>query len=67
MRPGLFYKLLDIIEAAEVRALYQYYENSLCYLEVNGNKSEIFKVTIGVKQGWPLSLIANNSICYSGK
>ena len=53
-RMGLFAKLIDTLGPAEFRALYNYYLDSWCYIEVNGEKSKLFKTGAGVKQGGPL-------------
>ena len=54
-RELLFEKLETILEKPTWSALYQYYNNSYSYVQLNNAEGEIFKTTIGVKQGGPLS------------
>ena len=54
-RKNLFHTLIGKIKPLIWRSLKNYYGCSLAYVEKEGEISEIFKTTIGVKQGGPLS------------
>lgn len=54
-REILFEKLYKIIDKKLWVALYEYYNNSYGYVTLNGLRGDIFRTTIGVKQGGPLS------------
>jgi hypothetical protein len=54
-RNGLFHKIIDKISDPEWRVIYNYYDISVCYRILNGQKSEAFKTSVGVKQGGPMS------------
>ena len=54
-RNGLFHKIIDKISDPEWRVIYNYYDISVCYIILNGQKSETFKTSVGVKQGGPMS------------
>jgi hypothetical protein len=54
-RHKIFAKLINVLHPKIWLALYQYYHNSLSYIENKNEKSETFCTTIGVKQGGPLS------------
>jgi len=47
--------MLSFCKPAVLRYLIQYYGNSYAYVNINGNKSETFRTTLGVKQGGSLS------------
>ncbi|RNA04086.1 RNA-directed DNA polymerase from mobile element jockey-like, partial [Brachionus plicatilis] len=54
-RKNLFHTLIGKIKPIIWRSLKNYYRCSMAYIEKEGEISEIFKTTIGVKQGGPLS------------
>jgi hypothetical protein len=54
-RNGLFYKLLDKIPIVYWRGLFAYYKQSKAIINFNGEKSESFDISEGVKQGGILS------------
>ena len=54
-RKGLFYKLIGKVPDCVWRVLFKYYECSLGAVRIDGWKSEIFRIELGVKQGGVLS------------
>jgi hypothetical protein len=54
-RMMLMYKLIGKVPEPIWRALYVYYSNSVAYISNGNMTSLLFKTTIGVKQGGPLS------------
>ena len=54
-RDGLFYKLMPRTEAGVWRLLHQYYSESYAVVNVEGFRSDVFKINEGVKQGGALS------------
>ncbi|CAF0893931.1 unnamed protein product [Brachionus calyciflorus] len=54
-RQILFYKLIGKVNPLIWRSLKRYYENSLALVTNQDQVSGIFKTTVGVKQGGPLS------------
>lgn len=54
-RMKLWKIMLSFCKPAVLRYLIQYYGNSYAYVNINGNKSETFRTTLGVKQGGSLS------------
>jgi hypothetical protein len=51
----LFHKLINKINVAEYRTLYNYYESQICYVELDGKLSKTFDTGSRVKQEGPLS------------
>lgn len=51
----LAHKMMNKVAPQIWRALVNYYATSIAYVLNNGEMSEVFKTTIGVKQGGPLS------------
>lgn len=54
-RNFLWYKMINKTRPIILRTLIKYYKESLAYVQNNNEYSSIFKTTIGVKQGGPLS------------
>jgi hypothetical protein len=54
-RMMLMYKLIGKVSEPVWRALYVYYSKSVAYISNENTTSLLFKTTIGVKQGGPLS------------
>ena len=54
-RNGLFFKLMNVLEACVWRILYRFYNLSQICVNFNGCKSDYFRITEGVKQGGILS------------
>jgi hypothetical protein len=54
-RDGLFFKLIPWTEAVVWRLLYHYYAMSYVAVDVDGCRSDVFKISEGVKQGGVLS------------
>ena len=54
-RQGLFYKLINNLEPAIWRLLFNYYNSSYIIVRSEGKKSDKFKTSEGVKQGGILS------------
>ena len=54
-RLKLLYKLIGKIDAELWQILKLYYDNSVVYIQSQEKMSPIFKTTVGVKQGGPLS------------
>jgi RNA-directed DNA polymerase len=54
-RTALFYKLKNRIKPQIWKLLKNYYDNSTAFVHLNGQQSNMFQTTIGVKQGGPLS------------
>ena len=54
-RDGLFYKLLKRVDKPFWRTLLLYYRSSTGRININGSKSDSFKINEGVKQGGILS------------
>ena len=54
-RKYLWLKLRDKVKPHILASLISYYNDSMAIIQNNGSYSKIFKTTIGVKQGGPLS------------
>jgi retron-type reverse transcriptase len=54
-RMKLLYKLKDKIDGKIWLILYKYYASSVAYINLNSESSPMFKTSLGVKQGGPLS------------
>ena len=61
-RDGLFYKLISWTEAPIWRLLYHYYAVSCVVVDVDGARSEVFKISEGMKQGGVLALFCSISL-----
>ena len=51
----LWNKLIDKIDQRVMLSLIDYYENSMALVKHDGSESDMFRTTVGVKQGGPLS------------